>query len=57
MSQNSCNVEQFLLGDEGIWQILNPWTEMKQTLKLRSIDCEVLLSDIYYRVQFGNQET
>ncbi len=52
ISQHFCNVERFIRGDNGIWQILNPCTDMDQTVKIESIDCELLLSDIYYRVEF-----
>ncbi len=57
VSQHSCNVERFIRGNDGIWQILNPCTEMDQTVKIASIDCELLLSDIYYRVEFEKEQT
>jgi Uma2 family endonuclease len=52
VSQNHCNVEQFSRGDRGIWQILNPCTDMERSITIESIGCELLLSDIYELVEF-----
>ncbi len=52
VSQSDCNVERFVRCDSGIWQILPPCTDMAQSVSIESIDCELLLSDIYYRVDF-----
>jgi len=52
VSQNHCLVEKYVRADGGVWQILNPCTEMEQTVKIESIECELRLSDIYYRVEF-----
>jgi Uma2 family endonuclease len=52
VSQYSSKVERFIRGEDGIWQILNPCTDMASSVKIESIDCELPLSDIYYRVEF-----
>lgn len=52
VSQNHCNVEQFSRADNGIWQILNPCTDMERSITIESIGCELLLSDIYELVEF-----
>ncbi|SLM27960.1 conserved hypothetical protein [Desulfamplus magnetovallimortis] len=56
VSQNTCNVEQFVRGDGGIWQILTPYTDMGQHFIIESIGCELSLSDIYYRVGFDDKD-
>lgn len=52
VAQNHCNVEQFSRADNGIWQILNPCTDMQGSITIESIGCELLLSDIYELVEF-----
>ena len=52
VSQSYCNVERFVRCERGIWQILPPITDMEQSVSIESINCELLLSDIYYRVDF-----
>jgi len=52
ISQYSCKVERFIRGANGIWQILNPYTDMALSIKIACIDCELPLADIYYRVAF-----
>ena len=52
VSQYSCKVERFIRADNGIWQILNPYTDMQSPIIIEAIACELLLADIYYRVAF-----
>jgi Uma2 family endonuclease len=52
VSQDYCNVEQFSRGDRGIWHILDPCMDMERSITIESIDCELLLSDIYELVDF-----
>ena len=52
VSQNHCQVERFVRGDGGIWQILNPCADMERSVSIESIGFELPLSDIYYRVEF-----
>jgi Uma2 family endonuclease len=53
VSQDYCNVELFSRSDSGIWQILDPCMDMERSFTIESIDCELLLSDIYELVEFG----
>ena len=52
VSQYHCLVEQYVRGDGGIWQILNPCADMEQSVSIESIGCELALSDIYDLVEF-----
>jgi len=52
VSQYHCKVEKFIRGDDGIWRILDPYTNIDTKIKLESIDCRLLLSEIYHRVEF-----
>ncbi len=52
VSQDRCLVEQYVRGDGGIWQILNPCTDKDQSISMESINCELLLSDIYDLIEF-----
>ncbi len=51
VSQNHCQVERFVRGDDS-WRYFS-YEEMKQTVRIDSVDAELLLSDMYYRVGFG----
>jgi len=52
VSQYHCKVEKFIRGDDGIWRIFDPYTNIDTKIKLESIDCQLLLSEIYHRVEF-----
>jgi len=52
VSQYHCKVEKFIRGDDGIWRIFDPYTDIDTKIKLESIDCRLLLSEIYHRVEF-----
>ena len=52
VSQYHCKVEKFIRGDDGIWRILDPYTNIDTKIKLESIDCQLFLSEIYHRVEF-----
>jgi len=52
VSQYHCKVEKFIRGDDGIWRIFDPYTKIDTEIKLESIDCRLLLSEIYHRVEF-----
>lgn len=52
VSQYFCSIEKYLRGDDDIW-LYSSCERMEQRIKIEAIDCELLLSDIYYRVQFG----
>ena len=56
VSQYRSKVERFIRGENGIWQILNPCTDIALSVKIESIDLELPLSDIYYRVEFETGE-
>ena len=51
VSQYSYLVEKYVRGDGGKW-IYSSYEDIDQTIKIDSIDCELQLSDIYYRVEF-----
>jgi Uma2 family endonuclease len=50
VSQNHCQVERFVRGDDS-WKYFS-YEDMNQSLTIDSVDAELLLSDIYYRVGF-----
>ncbi len=52
VSQHSCCIEKYMRSDGGIW-LYSSYEGMDQTIKIESIDCELLLSEIYYRVDFN----
>ena len=56
VSQYRSKVERFIRGENGIWQILNPCADIALSVKIESIDLELPLSDIYYRVEFETGE-
>jgi Uma2 family endonuclease len=51
-SQNECQVERFLRGDDGIWQILDPVKGMDQIVPIASASCDLKLADVYELVEF-----
>lgn len=52
VSQYHCQVEQFVRGDDGVWRLFEPYTEMEERFKIEAVDCELSLSDIYFRVDW-----
>ena len=52
VSQYHCKVEKFIRGEDGIWRIFDPYTKIDTEIKLEAIDCRLLLSEIYHRVEF-----
>jgi len=51
VSQNYCQVEQYIRGDDGGWKYFS-YEDMEQSFKIESIEFELPLSEIYYRVEF-----
>ena len=51
VSQNFCQVEKYIRCDDGGWKYFS-YEDMGQTFKIESIECELPLSEIYYRVEF-----
>ncbi|MBF0232265.1 MAG: Uma2 family endonuclease [Desulfamplus sp.] len=51
VSQSSCLVEKYVRSDEGSWRYLS-YENMEHTMVIESVKCELMLSDIYYRVEF-----
>lgn len=45
--QDEYQVERFVRGDDGIWQILGPVNGMDQVVPIASASCEVQLADVY----------
>ncbi len=56
VSQYHCQIEKFVRGDDGIWRLFDPHTDMEESIKIDAIDCELLLSDIYNRVEFERND-
>lgn len=52
VSQNHCQVEKFIRGDDS-WRYFS-YEDMNQSITIDSVDAELLLSDIYYRVEFAD---
>ena len=44
-------VEKYIRCDDGGWKYFS-YEDMGQTFKIESIECELPLSEIYYRVEF-----
>ena len=53
VSQHLCRIEQYVRRDAGKW-IYSSYDEMGQSMTMASINCELLLSDVYYRVEFDS---
>ncbi len=53
ISQYSCNVEKYKRDKGGIW-LYSSINEIKHTLKIESIKCELSLAEIYHKVEFKN---
>lgn len=51
VSQNDCQVEKYTRGDDGGWKYFS-YEDMEQSFKIESIEVELPLSEIYYRVKF-----
>ncbi|MBF0211664.1 MAG: Uma2 family endonuclease, partial [Desulfamplus sp.] len=51
ISQYHCQVEKFKRDKEGTW-VYSSVEDMKASVKIDSINCELALSEIYYRVEF-----
>ncbi|MBF0204339.1 MAG: Uma2 family endonuclease [Desulfamplus sp.] len=51
VSQHSCLVEKYVRSDEEKW-VYSSCENMQKAMSIKSIKCELLLSDIYYRVKF-----
>jgi Uma2 family endonuclease len=56
VSQYHCQVEQFVRGDDGVWRLFEPYTEMNESFKIEAVDCELPLFDIYFRIEFGERD-
>jgi len=56
VSQYHCQVEQFVRGDDGVWRLFEPYIEMDERFKIEAVDCELPLSDIYFRVEFRERD-
>ncbi len=56
VSQYHCQVEQFVRGDDGVWRLFEPYTEINESFKIEAVDCKLPLSDIYFRVEFGERD-
>ena len=52
VSQTHCQVEKFIRGDDS-WRYFS-YEDMNQSITIDSVDAELLLSDIYYRVEFAD---
>lgn len=51
-SQEECQVERFVRGGDGIWQILGPIKGMDQVVPIASANCGLTLAEVYDRVEF-----
>ncbi|MDM8522476.1 Uma2 family endonuclease [Desulfococcaceae bacterium HSG8] len=50
IDQYSCHVEYFFKNEAGIWES-EEYKDMNDSLKIRSADAELALSEVYYRVK------
>ena len=51
VAQDECHVEHFVKQANGLW-LLSETDRLEDVLTLSSIECTLLLSDIYEKVQF-----
>ncbi|SLM31186.1 conserved hypothetical protein [Desulfamplus magnetovallimortis] len=51
VSQKRCRIEKFVRENDGLWSLFL-YEEIKQTMKIDSIDCELPLSEIYWEIEF-----
>lgn len=51
VSQDRCSIEQFTRQPDGLWHY-RTYTQMSDTIRINSIDCELLLEDVYEKVAF-----
>ncbi|SLM31827.1 conserved hypothetical protein [Desulfamplus magnetovallimortis] len=51
VSQNHCFVEKYVRKDDNTWN-LSSYENMKETMTIDTVKCQIYLSDIYYRVEF-----
>ncbi|MBF0230200.1 MAG: Uma2 family endonuclease, partial [Desulfamplus sp.] len=51
ISQYHCQVEKFKRDKEGTW-VYSSVEDMKASVKIDSINCELALSEVYHRVEF-----
>jgi len=51
VSQHTCLVERYVRSEDGSWRYI-AYDNMEQTMTIESVRCELLLSDIYYRVEW-----
>ena len=58
VSQCHCLVEKYIRNDDGSWN-LTSYGDMAQSVEIESADCKLMLSEIYYRVEFedGTEST
>ncbi len=55
VSQTHCLVERFVRDEDGGWKYFS-YEDVGLGVKIESIDCELPLSEIYYRVDFEGNE-
>lgn len=53
VSQHSCLVEKYVRSDEEKW-VYSSYENMQKAMSIESVKCELMISDIYYRVEFQN---
>lgn len=51
ISQNHCQVEKYVRNDDGTW-LYSSIDEMDKSIIIESIKCELIVEDIYLRVEF-----
>ncbi|MEM7133839.1 MAG: Uma2 family endonuclease [Chloroflexota bacterium] len=54
VSQNRCRVEQYTRQPDGTW-LYRAYANMSDTSQIESIDCELLLEDVYEKVNFADE--
>lgn len=56
ISQNSRRIEQYTRQDQGLW-LLHEYIAPDAQIPIRSIDCFLLLDDVYEKVEFEQDDT
>ena len=51
VSQNHCFVEKYVRKDDNTWNLYS-YENMKETMTIDTVKCQISLSDIYHRVEF-----
>jgi Uma2 family endonuclease len=53
IAQDRCKVDQYVKQEDGKWVLLSEVSDMQSIIKLPSLNCDLAVAEIYYRVKFS----